>query len=223
MAGSFLQRLEIDAVGSPIDEARVFVELRGEIADVGGSCRGLGENFVDIDDRDVAVGVIEVGRGECGGKGELLAVGREDGAAVGTFERDDFVDGIVVSEVGDVNVFVAAKCQERIRCQRNTRSGVESGDQAEAGYVELFVAGDLTRFRGQEIRLRGGDIDGPDLTLLVVLFKDFVVAVLLFPIFVFLRFFGGRGECDLLAVFGPVEILNVAFVARELPGFAAFG
>ena len=67
-----------------------------------------------IDDGDVAVGVIEVSRGECGGENELFAVRREDGIAVGAVERDDFVDGIVVREVGDINVLIAAEREKWI-------------------------------------------------------------------------------------------------------------
>ncbi len=136
---------------------------------------------------DVAVGVIKVGRCERGGEGELLSVGREDRAAVGSFERDDFVDGVVVSEVGDVDVFFAAKREERI-CGRRIGDQSGIGRPGKAGNVELFVVRDLARFRGQEIRLRGGDIDGPDLTLLVIFLEDFVVAVFFFAIFVCFRF-----------------------------------
>ena len=152
----------------------------------------------------------------------MLAIGREDGAAVGPIERDNFVDGAVVSEVSDVDVFVATEREERI-CGRGICDQRGIRRPSKAGYIDLFVARDLTRFRGQEIRLRGRDVNGPDLALFVIFFKDFVVAVLLFAIFVFLRFLGGGGERDLLAVFGPIEILNVAFVSRELPSFAAFG
>ncbi len=117
MSGGFLKRLEVDAVRSPVDHARIFVEFCGEIANVGRSGRRLGEDFVDVNDSDVAVDVIKVRRCERGREGELLPVWRENWATIGSFERDDFVDRIVVSKVGDVDVFFAAEREERIRCR----------------------------------------------------------------------------------------------------------
>src|ERR1700733_184191 len=100
MSGGFLKRLEVDAVRSPVDHARIFVEFSGEIANVGGSGRRLGEDFVDVNDSDVAVGVIKVRHCECGREGEPLPVRRENWAAIGSFESDDFVNRVVVSKVG---------------------------------------------------------------------------------------------------------------------------
>src|SRR6202044_2811160 len=139
-----------------------------------------------------------------------------------SFEGDDFVDGVFVSEVGDVDVFVTAKGEKRIG-GRGVSDQRGIGRPGEPSDVEFFVVCDLPRFHRKEIRLGRGDIDGPNLALLVVFFEDFVVAVLLFPVFVFFRFFGRGGECDLLAVLRPIEILDIGFVAGELPRFAAIG
>src|SRR6516165_10652845 len=112
MARGFLLRDKVDARRPPIDEVGVFIKLAGEIPYVGGSSGGSGENAVDVDYGDVAIGVVEIRLAQGGVEGQLLAVGREDGAVVGRIEADDQMDLVVVSEIDDIDVFVGAEGQQ---------------------------------------------------------------------------------------------------------------
>ncbi len=150
MSGGFLKRLEIDAVWPPVNNARIFVELGGEAADVGRSGCGPGQNLVYVDGRNVAVCVKKVWRRERGREGELLSIRRKDRAAVGAVERDNFVHGVVVGEVGDVNILITAEREKRIG-RRGVSDQRGIGRPGKIKDVESFIVRDLAGLCGEEI------------------------------------------------------------------------
>ncbi len=121
VAIGFLQRGEVDAVRAPIEQVRIFIELRGQIVNIGRTARRFGEHGGQINNCDVAVRIVEVRLREGSSEGQLLSIRRKYRRAIRPGERDDFSHGVILRELEKINILFAAECEQRVlrRAERN--------------------------------------------------------------------------------------------------------
>ena len=109
---------EIQTARSPIQQLRIFIKAAGQVDQFRRRRGRLGSHRCQIHHRNVAVCVVVMRLCERGGERELCSIRRKDRRFIRSRQGYDFGHRVILLQVQQIDVLLAAERQQRIASQR---------------------------------------------------------------------------------------------------------